>query len=589
MHVTQLHSSSFSKAYGILCSLIPQYEDREGLYASFCQIAPGEHTIAHAHFEQELFYIICGTGMMVIEQGMQFVSAGDVIRIPPFARHELKNQGADDLVFLSVYSEDSAVSRLPVSIVITSAPPTPNGPLHLGHISGPYLASDLLARYLRLRSVDVLTHCGTDDHQNYVDEKAYSLGVLSDQYRQQMRSRIQKGLDTMNIQFDEFIEPKQDGAYQDRIVNFFQRAIASGVIQKESIQLPYCTHCDITLVDAFISGYCPYCHEKSHGACEACGMVVMPTELQDARCSRCNQSADQKRVSVYTFSLSQYLVGIQEDLAQLSLSSRLDKLVKRVLQTNNMKMLLTYPGNNHQGISVPDSDHIIHVWFEMAAHYEQFALSDAFWSHHFGFDNGFYYLLFIPSLLRAMNQQAKLPNKVVTNDFLQLDGLKFSTSRKHAIWADEFSGQIDHLRLYLLLNRPVSSVAHFSMARFQAWSELIASQLQHVFQRAAILAKQQKSGVTPSILIDCNRHMREMEYCLSPTNVDLRRASRQLLSFIDMTLESEGTGSSERLMLHALAVLMAPFMPEASKHLFSVLEESDQIWVKDWSVIYAVI
>lgn len=119
-----------------------------------------------------------------------------------------------------------------------------------------------------------------------------------------------------------------------------------------------------------------------------------------------------------------HLKAINADLNRLSLSPRLRELVSKVQSGANSKILVAYPSD--AGLIIPETDLAIHVWFEMAAHYESFATQTKTWIHCFGFDNSFYYLLFIPALLRAMNPEAKLPDYVLTNEFLLLDGAKFS-------------------------------------------------------------------------------------------------------------------------------------------------------------------
>lgn len=587
MQVSRLTHSHFRNAYGILCSIMPKLGDRDGLYPTYCRVPCGGSTNLHSHFESELFYIINGSGLMTIGPEEEKVTTGDLIRIPSSATHQLKNIGTNDLIFLSVYSEDFATCFLPNLIIITSAPPTPNGPLHLGHISGPYLASDIIARYLRLRSLDVWTHTGTDDHQNYIHEKAYSRQMAPENFRNQMRLRIQKGFEALGITFNEFIEPKIDNCYQNKIMVFVLRAIDLKIIQKELIELPYCTLCNEILVDAQINGICPFCEAACQGVCEHCGIAVPPFALKNVICTRCNSLADKKWCSVYTFELTKYLPAIKNELDHLILSPRLRDLVDRVLLMKDFKILLTYPGSSH-GLTLLGSDQILHVWFEMAAHYEQFALSQKFWIHCFGFDNSFFYLLFIPSLLRAMNPMAKLPDAVITNDFLQLEGSKFSTSREHALWADEVNDNVDHLRLYLTLYRPSAFAEDFSMEKYQHFSLNLETQLHQLKSRAKIVAKQNRDKVMLQKLIDCNRATRDMEFFLSPTIADLRHASRNLVTFMDLTLQSKDTGPSERMMLHTLATIMSPFMPQEAEQLFILLEVNSVCWAKDWSELYAI-
>ena len=213
----------------------------------------------------------------------------------------------------------------------------------------------------------------------------------------------------------------------------------------------------------------------------------------------------------------------------------------------------------------------------MAAHYETFALSSDHWTHCFGFDNSFYYLLFIPTLLRALHSQAKLPDTIVSNEFLLLEGQKFSTSRNHAIWADEFSGNAEHLRLFLCLHRPSTENANFSELAFRSFSLDLGKQLATVQTRAS----KNKEVFNAEALMDCNRFTREMEYFLSPAVFDLRSASRRLLEFLDRILSSAQAGGA--LRMHTLAVVMAPFLPGESQKLLKNLGIERAEWLTDWT------
>lgn len=523
---------------------------------------------------------------MTIGAESQTVSAGDLIRIPPFKEHELFNLGSNELVFLSVYSEDFEVPGLPARTIVTAAPPTPNGPLHLGHISGPYLASDILSRYLRSQGSQVVSHSGTDDHQNYVGERARAFNQSSEGFRKSMRSRIVEGLESFRISFDEFIEPRHDEEYQKRIAAFAERAIQSGVIEREKLSFPFCRDCDHFLVDVLNDGICPHCEQSSRGGCEHCGLVVPPHELSRSRCGRCGGLAEQKETDAYTFSLSRFLPLIEQDLKKLALSPRLRELVRNVTQRKDLKVLLTYPSPAQEGesLQLTGTEQSIHVWFEMAAHYERFALGDETWTHCFGFDNSFYYLLFIPALLRAMDSRAKLPDHVITNEFLLLDGSKFSTSRGHAIWADEVNEESELLRLFLCLNRPDPMPSSFSRLKAQAFISEMKGMLDHLNGRAQKVSGKMRQ-VDEGTLVTCNRFTRELELHYSPRTFNLRRASRLLIDFIDVIRQAEGNESNEALMLRVFATAVAPILPSESKKLFAYLGiDGDQgRWISDWA------
>ncbi|HXH30787.1 MAG TPA: class I tRNA ligase family protein [Bacteriovoracaceae bacterium] len=551
MNVQNIAVADFTQAYGILCAPLPSGNFRQALQPTFCRITMGLKTTVHSHFETELFYIIAGNGMMSIDGSSFLVAKGDLVRIPPFTSHELENTGLGDLDFLSIYSEDFEVPALPFKVIITAAPPTPNGPLHLGHISGPYLASDVVARYLRQKNSTVISHTGTDDHQNYVAARAGALGLETEDFREAMRKRIFTGLKNFRIEFDETIEPKKDPAYQERIHQFFQRAVDSNFIRLQSVAFPHCESCDHFLVDALVEGCCPECLGDSRGGCEACGLVVPPYELIDPACSRCKRKAGLRELSIYTFDLGKHLPLIEKDLEELALKPRIREMIARVSRRKELTVMLTHPDPAGNGIPHEQIGQSYHVWFEMAAHYEKFALGDDFWIHNFGFDNSFYYLLFIPALLRAMDAKAKLPDAVVTNEFLELEGLKFSTSRNHAIWADEFTGNNDHLRLYLLINRPDSMSDNFSAKDFTTFSEDLDRRL----KKLSDFSLQANKGTS----LTTHRMNREMDALLHPTQLDLRRAARLLHHY----LQADARDDFSKV---ALAGLMSPFMPgEATK------------------------
>ncbi len=561
MIATSMNQIEYKDAYGILCGQLPNVHHKGALNPTFCRIPSLGQTTLHAHFEPEIFFIIRGSGEIDTDGKVKPIHESDLIQIPAYVRHSIRNTQIDPLEFLSIYSQDSDIPALPNTTIITAAPPTPNGPLHLGHISGPYLASDIVARYLKSKQVTVSSHSFTDDHQNYVNEKAQSLQTDYDEFQTTQRSRIQKAFRNLNIKFDDFFEPRTDKKYQTKVVEFAARALNAGIIQKELLPLPYCSHCDIFLIDALINAKCPECHSSSRGACESCGIVVSPAALLEPSCARCNKSSEFQEVEVHTFSLSRFLPLITDDLKNQFLPIRLRKLVERVQSKSNLKLLVSHPHNHQAGILAPDLDNNLHVWFEMAAQYEAYSKSSSTWIHFFGFDNSFHYLLFIPALLKAMDTNARLPSAVVTNEFLTLDGLKFSTSRNHAIWADDFKGDSDFLRLYLCTLRPQTSESDFKLDSFAQFSYQLQMQIQKIIVRAQELETNPDSKPAMSAEQKACRFSRDIDAYFALPNINIRAASRHLVSYLDEVIDQFGDDCDDVYRLEALMPTLSIFMP----------------------------
>ncbi len=595
MEIFSLDHVEFICAYGIECATPPRKQERKGLYPTFCRISQGKSSDEHSHFEPEIFFILRGQGQLTIDGEMRGVRSGDLVRIPPFSKHTLFNLSKEDLIFLSLYSEDYEVSAVPPVVRITAAPPTPNGPLHLGHMSGPYLAADVMSRYLRGRGSSVTAHTGTDDHQNYVADRAAGLGLESEVFRRRMRERIESGFQALSIIFDEFIEPKVDLEYQNRILAFAEEALRRGVIQLETLDFPFCNSCDRLLVDSLIDGQCPTCHEPSRGGCENCGLVVLPKDLLHAKCSHCGQVSEMKATRVGTFDLKKYILDILPDLARQKLPYKIQSMLENVLTQKEFKVLVSYPDTEAEGLKFrgldetlgstdstgssnnQHSEQVLHVWFEMAAHYRKFSNSSDFWIHSFGFDNSFYYLLFIPALLRAVDGvNSKLPDLSIINEFLLLDGAKFSTSRGHAIWADEFVGNMDHLRLYLSTERPSAVTSDFVFTDFQRFSQNLSLQLQNLLltsvHKTDVKLQTQQNVFSQKLIVSSERFARDMEYYFSTERFELRQASRRILFHLDELIQIMTTGQgnldsvSKLSAMQVFANFLSPIMPlEAEK------------------------
>ncbi len=576
---TQFDEQKLRPAYGITC--FPAFGvasgGRRSTEFTYCRILPGQQTRDHAHYETEYFHIHSGRGLMVIDGHERPVTVGDLVHIPGFSQHFLRNLSQEEnLDFTSIYSQSPEIGDLPANLLVTSAPPTPNGPLHLGHLSGPYLAADVASRYMALRGVPSSHQTGTDDFQNYVS------GETAEKFRQS----ILEGLSRASIETATVTNPLKDQRYQKYVQSFFTALREKKVIRKEKLALPFCGECDRTLIDVHLSGKCAACGDTSSGACESCGIVTPAYKIVDPHCGRCGKAASTKEAEVYVFDLQSQLPHLESFHRELSKSNgKTADLLQRFTENGFSPLVVTHPGD--WGIPVPgEVNQVIHVWFEMAAGYallRENAQGD--WVHTFGVDNSYYYLLMVPSLMKAFDPELRTYTSVIINEFLSLDGKKFSTSRDHAIWVNEFFEQeeSDAVRLYLAKVRPENGRSDFTLDGFRRFKsdefrrfKLLLSTPEttaEVGGEVSHLSTSQKAFIHRLSLLT-----RELEAAYHPETFSLTRAYRILEDVLIQVESMERDSQMHLIGKRVLAKLAFPLTPSLSS---SYLKDKSPQWEKD--------
>ena len=503
MHIQRLDPEKLFEAYGIQIQMLYPWKDvvEPPFGAAWAVVPPGGTTKHHAHQEGETFFFVRGRGVMRIGDESVEVEAGSVCFQTPFDHHTLTNSSAtEELVFLTVWWEDlrlwagkgedakgeGAASR-PARTLVSAAPPTPNGDLHVGHLSGPYLAGDIHARYLRSRGVDAGYIFGTDDNQSYTKTNAVRLGLSAQEGADRMAADIRATLEMAGLDLAEFVRPNASPHHARMTREFFQRLHADGhLVAKETLS-PYCEACDLYLYEAYIRGRCPHCGSLSGGnLCEDCGRPNDCADLLDAVCTQCGAPAARRAFTRLFFPVSRWESELREFHRTVKMNPSLRSLCEQVLDAGAPDMAVTHVTD--WGLPVPVDgfeDQRIFVWCEMAPRYFSYAQHLAgpegswedYWKRDdaelvqcFGFDNGFYYAVFLPAMYMAYDRSLRLPAAFLMNEFYRLDGLKFSTSRRHAIWGRELLADVpsDVMRFYLAWTAPEAEGTNFTLDDFEA-------------------------------------------------------------------------------------------------------------------------
>jgi methionyl-tRNA synthetase len=369
--------------------------------------------------------------------------------------------------------------------LIIAPPPTPNGDLHVGHMSGPYLAGDFYKRFLAREGITAHYVLSTDDHQSYVDTTAGRLGLPRDELVARSRREIWDSLQTYAIGVDHFGAP--DGDYPAYIARYFRALSEAGLCAVRDVEVLFDRTTGTFPVEAFVSGFCPTCLDATCGGiCESCGHPNACVDLVGLDRARYEVRREPRLV----LDLEQFRPELDEHLTGLPNRPALARLIAALLAGRLEPFVLSYRTGRGVGAGcagLPDQQ--INVWGEMgpghmyyleqvvgpldpADHYVQFM----------GFDNSYFYVVVHVALAlagRRCGYPWPLPAAVVTNQFYALESAKFSTSKGHLVWARDLAKEFttDAIRLFLALHGPEYQEASFVPPVFQSTAEALGARI----------------------------------------------------------------------------------------------------------------
>ncbi|GIF07102.1 class I tRNA ligase family protein [Actinoplanes siamensis] len=489
--------SNLTAEYGIAVGRWSQFEQARQFpfEAMWCVIPAASRSAPDQHAEVELAIVVGGRARFVVEGRDVEAPAGTAVLLEPQERHVIHNTRDDEPVqILSVYwlpgerpPVEPAEDAAPVTVVL-SPPPTPNGPLHLGHLAGPYVAADVAVRAARLRGEPVVSVCGLDDHQNYVPAAARAAGRAATELRDEYAGRIRDVLARVGVHHDVFVEPLTDTGYRQAVLRLLGELVEKGTLPVRERTVPVCEPCGGILHHAYVSGRCPHCKAAmGGGTCEGCGGFSSAAELTEPRCTRCGaEPSGTAVVRGPVLPLADHREALQRIWGRAVLPPAVRALTDRLLRVGLPTIPFTYPTD--WGIEVPGDDgHRLDVWAEMGLGYlhtvgRRFDPSAVTLEQHvrawdrvgglwafLGIDNAFYYAVLFPALLTAAGVRPETVAGLVVNEFYTLDGEKFSTSRQHAVWAEDLLARYpaELVRAYLCWDRPQEFASDFRMEQFR--------------------------------------------------------------------------------------------------------------------------
>ena len=402
--------------------------------------------------------------------------------------------------------------------LVTAALPYANGGVHIGHLAGVYVPSDIYVRYLRLRKQEVLFVCGSDEHGVPVTIRARKEGCTVQEVVDRYHQLIKQSFEDFGISFDIYSRTTSD-THKKVASDFFRTLYDKGEFLERESEQYYDEEAKTFLADRYITGECPHCHNpNAYGdQCEKCGKDLSPTELINPESKVSGSKPVLRKTKHWYLPLDKHQEWLGPWIAshpewRPNVSGQCKSWLDMGLQPRAVSRDLDW------GIPVPvegAEGKVLYVWFDAPIGYisntkellpdtweKWWKSEDTRLLHFIGKDNIVFHCIVFPAMLKAEGSYI-LPDNVPSNEFLNLEDDKISTSRNWAVWLHEylqdFPGKQDVLRYVLTANAPETKDNNFTWADFQARNnnELVAVYGNFV-KRALQLTQKYYEGEVPA-------------------------------------------------------------------------------------------
>lgn len=508
--------------------------------------------------------------------------------------------------------------------LITAALPYANGGVHIGHLAGVYIPADIYARYLRLRHKEVIFVCGSDEHGVPITIRAKKEGISPQDVVDRYNKLIKESFEEFGISFDVYGRTSSE-IHKETSTEFFKKLYDQGSFIEEESEQYYDEETKTFLADRYIVGECPHCHaDDAYGdQCEKCGTALSPTELIHPRSAVSGATPVLKKTKHWYLPLDKDQEWLEKWILKEhpewranvlgQCKSWFDMGLKPRAVTRDLNWGIPVPVKGAEG-------KVMYVWFDAPIGYisnTRELLPDSWekwWKskdtrlvEFIGKDNIVFHCIVFPAMLKAEGSYI-LPDNVPSNEFLNLEDRKISTSKNWAVWLheynEEFKGKQDVLRYVLTANAPETKDNNFTWKDFQARNnnELVAVYGNFV-NRALVLTHKYFDGLVPErgewteadkATVEEFRNVKERVENLIE-NFHFREAQKEAMNLarignkyladaepwkvIKTDVERVKTIINLSLQLVAnLAIAFEPFLPFSSEHLRRLIGMKEMNW-----------
>ncbi len=509
--------------------------------------------------------------------------------------------------------------------LVTAALPYANGPVHIGHLAGCYLPSDIYVRYLRSKGENVVFICGSDEHGVPITIKAKKEGITPQQVVDKYHKIMGDAFKEFGVSFDIYSRTSSKTHHQTAS-DFFKSLYEKGSFTEQVTEQYYDEEAKQFLADRYITGECPKCgNPNAYGdQCEKCGTSLSPTELKNPKSALSGSAPVLKQTKNWFLPLDKLQPKIAEYLSKHSdWKPTVYGQCKSWLESGDGLQPRAMTRDLDWGVPVPvkgADGKVLYVWFDapigyisatkelMPDKWENYWKSDDTRLIHFiGKDNIVFHCIIFPAMLMEHGEFI-LADNVPANEFLNLEGDKISTSRNWAVWLHEylleFKDKQDVLRYTLCANAPESKDNDFTWKDFQTKNNSeLADILGNFINRVMVLTNKNYNGLVP----EANEYNKTdllvlEEVAKAPDKISeaiekfkFREALAEMMNLarignkyladqepwklIKTDEKRVRTIMNVSLQIAAnLAIVCEPFLPFTSKKLFSLLNLQPLKW-----------
>jgi len=518
-------------------------------------------------------------------------------------------------------------------VLVTSALPYANGPIHIGHLAGCYVPADIYVRFLRAQNKDVKFIGGSDEHGVPITIRAMKEGVSPQQIVDRYHEQIKHSFEQMGISFDIYSRTSSP-VHHETAAAFFKKLYDDGLFEEKESEQYYDEKTNTFLADRYIVGTCPVCgNDNAYGdQCEKCGSSLSPEQLINPRSALSDAIPVKKKTKHWYFPLQNYEEFLKKWILEghTEWKNNVFGQCKSWLDSGLQSRAMTRDSNWGIKVPLPDAEgKVLYVWFDAPIGYisatkeltenwaDYWCKEDTKLVHFIGKDNIVFHCIIFPAMLKAHGNFV-LPDNVPANEFLNIEGDKVSTSRNWAVWVHEyikdFPGCEDVLRYVLCANAPENKDNDFTWKDFQDRNNNeLASIFGNFVNRTFVLMHKLCGGKVPklhtevldekdkSIIADIEAAKAKVQTALENYRfrdalyeaIDLSRKGNKYMQEKEpwivakkLAEDPEGQKSIDNclhlcLQLTAnLAILINPFLPATAKKMLHMMKVVDKML--DW-------